>query len=132
MIYSARRRARRTERRCRVTGLTVDKEIMNQTLLNLHAIINEAKASFLESKILESTGKKSLFRVVDSFLLVKPGLCASLRWLSKSVASFFERSRIYERALMLLPMIGFLRSGNQSFHSHHSYLYLFKRFLLCY
>jgi hypothetical protein len=37
-------------------------------------MINEAKASFLESKILESTGKKSFFRVVDSFLLVKPGL----------------------------------------------------------
>jgi hypothetical protein len=85
MIYSARRRANRAERRWRVTSLTVDNEIMNKTLLNLHTIINEAKASFLESKILESTGKKSLFRVVDSFLLVKPGFRASLRWLSKSV-----------------------------------------------
>jgi len=95
MIHSARRRARRAERRWRVTALTVDKEIMNQTLLNLHTMINEAKASFLESKILESTGKKSLFRIVDSFLLVKPGLrlpshdCLSA--LVEQFSSFFLR-----------------------------------------
>lgn len=70
-------------------------------------MIYEAKASFPKSQILEATGKKSLFRVVDSLLLVQYGLCldsryyASLHWMNNSAVSFFVSSRIYGRALML-------------------------------
>jgi hypothetical protein len=50
-------------------------QIMHGELRNLHEMINLAKRSFLESQILEAGGKKtSLFKLVDSLLLVKPGL----------------------------------------------------------
>jgi hypothetical protein len=71
-----------------VTGLTVDKELMNQSLLNLHTMIYEAKASSLELQILEATGKKSLFPVVDSLLLVKPGLLLPSH---ECLSAFFEQ-----------------------------------------
>jgi hypothetical protein len=37
-------------------------------------LISSAKVDFLNSKITEQTGKKSLFKIVDSFLLKKPAL----------------------------------------------------------
>lgn len=74
-IHAARRKVRRLERRWKLTNLTIDKQIMHGELRNLHEMINLAKRSFLESQILEAGGKKtSLFKLVDSLLLVKPGL----------------------------------------------------------
>jgi hypothetical protein len=74
-IHAARRKVRRLERRWKLTNLTIDKQIMHGERRNLHEMINLAKRSFLESQILEAGGKKtSLFKLVDSVLLVKPGL----------------------------------------------------------
>ncbi len=48
---------------------------MKNEVWNLQSMIKLAKLSFLEAKILEASGKKtSLFMLVDSLLLVKPGL----------------------------------------------------------
>jgi hypothetical protein len=74
-IHAARRKVRRLERRWKLVNLTIDKQIMHGELRNLHEMINLAKRSFFESQILEASGKKtSLFKLVDSLLLVKPGL----------------------------------------------------------
>lgn len=40
----------------------------------LRLLINEAKTSFLNNKIAENSGKKSIYKIVDSFLLKKPGV----------------------------------------------------------
>jgi hypothetical protein len=49
---------------------------MKSDLRNLQGMIKLAKTSFLEAKILEASRRKtSLFKLVDSLLLVKPGLC---------------------------------------------------------
>jgi hypothetical protein len=45
---------------------------MKSELQNLQGMIKLAKTSFLEAEILASVG--SLFKLVDSLLLVKPGL----------------------------------------------------------
>jgi len=47
---------------------------MKSALCNLRAMIHKAKFNFLNSQIVENREKKSLFRLVDSLLLVKPGL----------------------------------------------------------
>ncbi|EFX66891.1 hypothetical protein DAPPUDRAFT_331612 [Daphnia pulex] len=74
-IHAARRKVRRLERRWKLTNLIIDKQIMHGELRNLHEMIKLAKRSFLESQILEAGGKKtSFFKLVDSVLLVKPGL----------------------------------------------------------
>jgi hypothetical protein len=93
-IHYARGRARRAERRWTVPGLRVDQEIMNQTFLNLHTMIDEAKASFLESQILDATGNKSLFHVVDSLFPVSvcflmsaiPWHGTALSWFTSSLS----------------------------------------------
>jgi hypothetical protein len=60
------------ERRWKLSGLAIDKEILLQALADLRSLISTAKVNFLNSKIVEQTGKKSLFKIVDSFLLKKP------------------------------------------------------------
>ena len=73
-IRLARRRARKLERRWRLRGLEFDKEELMISRDDLRRLIKEAKESFLNSKIAECSGKKSLFKIVDSFLLKKNGL----------------------------------------------------------
>jgi hypothetical protein len=73
-IRLARSRARKLERRWRLRGLEFDKEELMISRDDLRRLIKEAKESFLNSKIAECSGKKSLFKIVDSFLLKKTGL----------------------------------------------------------
>jgi hypothetical protein len=73
-IASTRKEVRRLERRWKATSLTIDKEILHHALSKLRSLISSAKVDFLNSKITEQTGKKSLFKIVDSFLLKKPAL----------------------------------------------------------
>ena len=47
---------------------------MQHALHNLREKICHAKSLFLNSQIVENREKKSLFKLVDSLLLVKPGL----------------------------------------------------------
>lgn len=62
------------ERRGRATDFTVDKEILHHALGELRYIISAAIGDFLNNKITEHTGKKSLFKIIHSFLLKKPAL----------------------------------------------------------
>jgi hypothetical protein len=73
-IRSARRHARRLERRYRKSGLAIDGELMERARDELGCLIDSKKASFLQDQITEATGKKSLFKIVDSFLIKKPTL----------------------------------------------------------
>ena len=74
-IHSSRRCVPRSERRWKRNKLTIDKEIMLRGLQELHNMINNAKTTFLESQIRDSSRKKvSLFRLIDSLLLPKPVL----------------------------------------------------------
>ena len=91
---------------------------MHDELRNLHEMINLAKRSFLESQILDAGGKKtSLFKLVDSLLLVKPGLRLpahdSLTELVEKFSHFFvSKINTIRRTLTLL-----LETGNRS-HSN--------------
>ena len=73
-IHTARRNVRRLERRWKVTMLSIDKDLMKSALCNLRAMIHKAKFNFLNSQIVENRENKSLSRLIDSLLLVKPGL----------------------------------------------------------
>ena len=73
-IRSARRHARRLERRYRKSGLAIDGELMERARDELGCLIDSKKASFLQDQITEASGKKSLFKIVDSFLIKKPTL----------------------------------------------------------
>ena len=73
-IHSMRKLVRRLERKWKLSGLAIDKEILLHALGDLRSLISTAKVEFLNSKIVEQTGKKSLFKIVDSFLLKKPSL----------------------------------------------------------
>jgi hypothetical protein len=73
-IHSMRKQVRWLERRWKLSGLAIDKKILLQALPDLRSLISTAKVNFLNSKIVEQTGKKSLFKIVDSFLLKKPSL----------------------------------------------------------
>ena len=81
----------------------IDKKIMLRELRNLHNMINEAKTTFLESRIQESSQKKvPLFRLIDSLLLPKPGLRlpahSSLAELVERFSDFFVSKIITIRA----------------------------------
>ena len=125
-IHAARRKVRRLERRWKLTNLTIDKQIMHGELRNLHEMINLAKRSFLESQILEAGGKKtSLFKLVDSLLLVKPGLRLpahdSLTELVEQFSHFFvSKINTIRRTLTLLLETGNRRHNNPSSPSHPS------------
>ena len=92
-IRSARKKARRSERRSRRTGLMIDREIMIHDMRVLHAWIKKTKSDFLDSQIRDSSGKNTLFQLLDSILLVKPGLSLpfheTLSDLAEKFSSFF-------------------------------------------
>jgi len=71
-VRAARRQSRRLERRFRLSRLAIDKEILMTSWDNLRRLIASTKVSYLNTKISESVAKKSLFGIVDSFLLKKP------------------------------------------------------------
>ena len=73
-IRSARRCARKLERRYRQSGLAIDGELMERARSDLGRLIDSKKASFLQDQITDAAGKKSLFKIVDSFLIKKPSL----------------------------------------------------------
>ncbi len=54
--------------------MTIYKEIWYHDLGELRDLISATKVEFLNTMITEHTGKKSLFKIVDSFLLKKPAL----------------------------------------------------------
>lgn len=92
-ILAARRRLRRLERLWRRTGLHVHYEMFNDACLSRNKLIHEAKSTFLVSRINENLEKKSLFKVVDSFLIKKPQLALpnhdSLPELAERFSAFF-------------------------------------------
>jgi hypothetical protein len=97
-IHAARRKVRRLERRWKLTNLIIDKQIMHGELRNLHEMFKLVKRSFLEYQILEAGGKKtSLFKLVDSLLLAKPGLRLpahdSLTELVEQFSHFFDQDQ---------------------------------------
>jgi hypothetical protein len=59
-ILTARRNVRRIERRS--TGLMIDKELLATALYDLRQLILAAKVTFLNNKIADNTGKKSLLK----------------------------------------------------------------------
>jgi hypothetical protein len=59
------------ERRWRSKGLVIDKEWILSSRDHLKQFISAKK--FLNSKIAYSRGRKSLFKIVDTFLVKKPG-----------------------------------------------------------
>ena len=81
-IHCARRQLRQAERGWRSRGLEIDKQIMRHqhendidlTTYTLKRMIDSAKSSYLNMKIPEPSGKASLFRIVNSFLLKKLSL----------------------------------------------------------
>ena len=72
-IRDARRFARKMERRWRSRGLVIDKECLLSSRDHLKQLISAEKVWFLNSKIADCRGRKSLFKIVDTFLLKKPG-----------------------------------------------------------
>jgi hypothetical protein len=78
-VLAIRRRCRASERRWRNRkkkglALEIDREIVRNLLKEKRHLLKKEKSSFLNEKIAEAEGKKSLFNIVDSFLLKKPGL----------------------------------------------------------
>ena len=74
-VRSARRLCRKLERRFRITKLAIDKEILLKSRDDLRLLIECTKVTYLNNKISESMAKKkSLFNIVDSFLLKTRGL----------------------------------------------------------
>ncbi len=80
-VRAARRQSRRLERRFRLSRLAIDKEILMTSRDNLRRLIASTKVSYLNTKISESVAKKSLFGIVDSFLLKKNRPPAPATWL---------------------------------------------------
>ena len=78
-VLAIRRRCRASERRWRNRkkeglALEIDREIVRNLLKEKRHLLKKEKSSFLNENIAEAEGKKSLFNIVDSFLLKKPGL----------------------------------------------------------
>jgi hypothetical protein len=61
------------ERRWRSRGLVIDKECLLSSRDHLKQLISAEKVRFLNSKIADCQGRKSLFKIVDTFLLKKLG-----------------------------------------------------------
>lgn len=97
---TARRKARKLERLwCHKkkfgTDLVVDRQIMLAAFKKKRKLLGREKASYLNKEIAESTGKKSLFKIVDPLLIKKPGLklpCHdSPRPLANQFGEFFSK-----------------------------------------
>ncbi|EFX71023.1 hypothetical protein DAPPUDRAFT_112181 [Daphnia pulex] len=91
-IRTCRRSLRRWERKYRARGLTIDRECLTNAREALKKLIFEKKSSFITQKITESAGKRSLFKLVDSFLLKKPALRLPDH---DSLPSLVERFSVY-------------------------------------
>ena len=91
-ICTCRRSLRRWERKYRARGLTIDRECLTNAREALKKLIFEKKSSFITQKITESAGKRSLFKLVDSFLLKKPALRLPDH---DSLSSLVERFSVY-------------------------------------
>ena len=78
-VLDIRRKCRKVERwwkdrKEKGVMLEVDREIVRNVLKVKRLLLKKEKTTFLNEKIAEAEGKKSLFNIVDSFLLKKPGL----------------------------------------------------------
>ena len=73
-IRLAKRRLRKQEKKWRRTELEIDKQIFKDLRDGVNLMCDKAKESFLNRQITENTGKRSLYKLIDSFLLPKPGL----------------------------------------------------------
>jgi hypothetical protein len=65
--------ARKMERRWRSRGLVIDKECLLSSRDHMKQLISAEKVRFLNSKIADCRRRKSLFKIVYTFLLKKPG-----------------------------------------------------------
>jgi hypothetical protein len=73
-IRDARRFSRKMERRWRSRGLVIYNECLLSSGDPLKQLISAVYfGAFLNSKIADCRGRKSLFKIVDTFLLKKPG-----------------------------------------------------------
>ncbi len=71
----------------------MEREIVRNVLKVKRLLLNKEKTSFLNEKIAEAEGKKSLFSIVDSFLLKNLAssslnMTPSLNWWSASAITF--------------------------------------------
>jgi len=78
-VLAARRVARACERRWRDrkkqgTALEIDRDLVRNINKEKRKVIDREKAQYLNKEISEASGKKSIFKIVDSFLIKKPGL----------------------------------------------------------
>lgn len=113
-IHRARREVRRHERRWKSTQLAIDREIMVDALRSLRDLINQAKFDFLSSKIIDNPGKKSLFQLVDSLLLIKPGLRLPQHDCLLELAERFSH--------FFISKIKVIRDGLDTYPGHHSWV----------
>lgn len=56
-----------------VTALEIERQIIVSMNKEKRRLLNRAKKMYLDKEITEATGKKALFKIVDSFLIKKPG-----------------------------------------------------------
>ncbi len=68
-IRQAKCRLRKQEAKWRNTGLEIDRQMFRNLRNDANHMCDNAKVAFLNEKIAENTGKRSLFKLVDSFLL---------------------------------------------------------------
>jgi len=78
-VLAKRRAARACERRWRDrkkqgTALEIDRQLVRTIHKEKRKVLDREKAQFLNKEINEASSKKSLFKIVDSFLIKKPGL----------------------------------------------------------
>jgi hypothetical protein len=78
-VLAKRRAARACERRWRDrkkqgTALEIDRQLVRTIHKEKRKVLDREKAQFLNKEISEAPSKKSLFKIVDSFLIKKPGL----------------------------------------------------------
>ena len=76
-VLAARREARAGERRWRNrkrsgVALEVDRQIVRELNKKKRRLLDREKVAYLNREIAKASGKQSLFKVVDSFLLKKP------------------------------------------------------------
>ena len=73
-IRQTKCRLRKQEAKWRITGLEIDRQMFRNLRNDANHMCDNAKVAFLNEKIAKNTGKRSLFKLVDSFLLPKSSL----------------------------------------------------------
>ncbi len=118
-IRTCRWSLRRWERKYYARGLTIDRECLTSARDALKKLIFEKKTSFITQKITESAGKRSLFKLVDSFLLKKPVMRIPDH---DSLPSLVEQFSVYfdTKILTIRSVLDF----TDSFPSHDEYVNL--------